>query len=118
MMQEKQMTTVDEKNIHVVGIDDVSSDDLDEVMKTLFQDPKLKETNLCSVNSINWARIMMQMVHFFYSYFCATQQDPNKKVYISIPSGAFGNGLAAILSVKMGNKKKKEAEEEDTKSTI
>lgn len=47
-----------------------TADDLDLVMKALFSDPKLVEKHrLCSINSINWSRIMSQIAHYFYAYY-------------------------------------------------
>lgn len=106
LTQEKQMTTVDEKNIHVIGVDNVTSDDLDDIIKSLFQDESFRtQYNLCSINSINWARISIQMVHYFYSYFRAlelTNSPDLSNIIFSVPSGAFGNGLAGIIACYMG----------------
>ena len=49
---------------------DGTSDDLDEPIKSVFMDPGVcKKYNLCSINSINWCRIMVQIAHYFYAYF-------------------------------------------------
>jgi threonine synthase len=66
------MTTISDSNTHVLCVDDSTSDDLDDILKSLFDDESFnKEHNLCSINSINWTRIMIQMVHYFWSYFRA-----------------------------------------------
>ena len=57
------MISVIEDNVHVFCVENSTSDDLDEVVKSLFDDQQFnKEHNLCSINSINWTRIMIQMV--------------------------------------------------------
>jgi len=106
-IQERQMTTVFDENVHVISMD-CPSDDLDDVVKVLFNDLEFKKKyNLCSINSINWVRIMMQMVHYFFSYFRVREQITSDKnsfpeVVFSIPTGAFGNGTAGLLAKLMG----------------
>ena len=58
-----------------------------------------KEKNLVAINSINWARILTQIVYYFYAYF---QSDIIDKVNFSVPTGNFGNVLAGFYALKMG----------------
>ena len=89
-IQELQMTTVLDDNVHCFGVDG-SSDDLDVPIKAVFADHEYTaNNNLCSINSINWARILVQIGHYFYCYFQMAKNvgDPVK---IVIPTGACGN---------------------------
>ena len=89
-VQELQMTTVMDKNVHVVSTEG-TSDDLDVPIKSCFTDHVYAEANdLCSINSINWARIMAQLVHFFYAYF-QTCKAVGETVKFVLPSGALGH---------------------------
>merc|ERR1719209_369698 len=100
-IQELQMTTVLEDNVHCFGVDG-SSDDLDVPIKAVFADPDYVEKhNLCSINSINWARILVQISHYFYCYFQMTERlgDP---VEIVVPTGACGNIASGYVAHSMG----------------
>ncbi|MCF8088163.1 MAG: threonine synthase [Desulfotignum sp.] len=102
--QELQMTTLSAGNIHPVAVENCpdGGDDLDLVVAALFADPQVKaRLRLSSVNSINWCRVMVQAIHYFYGYFraCDTLGDP---VVFSVPSGAFGNLFAGYLAKSMG----------------
>jgi threonine synthase len=102
--QERQMTCLDAPNVHPVGVENCpdGGDDLDRVVLNLFSDPDLKkELGLSSVNSINWCRVMVQSIHYFYGYFRACDRigDP---IAFSVPSGAFGNLFAGYLAREMG----------------
>ncbi|MCG8636745.1 MAG: threonine synthase [Desulfobacterales bacterium] len=102
--QEIQMTGLTAPNIHPVGVRNCpdGGDDLDRVVLDLFRDRDLKtRLNLSSVNSINWCRVMVQSVHYFYAYFRTCEQvgDP---IVFSVPSGAFGNLFAGYLAREMG----------------
>lgn len=100
-MQELQMTTVLDANTHVFQTEG-TSDDLDVPIKNCFTDDAYaKANNLCSINSINWARIMAQLVHFFYAYL-RTCKELGETVKFVIPSGALGHCAAGSLVHKMG----------------
>jgi len=102
--QARQMTTLNADNVHPLSVENCSDggDDLDLVISKLFSDVKLKEEmKLTSVNSINWCRVMVQAVHYFYGYFQVVNKIGDK-VSFSIPSGAFGNGFGAYLARAMG----------------
>jgi len=106
--QEGQMTGIRAANIHPVGVTNCpdGGDDLDRVVLSLFSDPERKaRLKLSSVNSINWCRVMVQSVHYYYAYFqiCAlTGQKIGSPTVFSVPSGAFGNLFAGYLAREMG----------------
>ncbi|XP_069832465.1 threonine synthase-like 2 isoform X2 [Dendropsophus ebraccatus] len=104
-IQERQMTTVIEDNVHVFAVDG-TSDELDEPIKKLFRDSDfVKRHNLMSTNSVNWARVMVQIAHFFYGYFkCLPAQDNDvlPPVEIVVPTGGAGNITAGCIAQKMG----------------
>ncbi|XP_053219033.1 threonine synthase-like 2 isoform X1 [Podarcis raffonei] len=104
-VQERQMTTVIEDNVHVF-ITEGNSDEIDEPIKELFADEDFsRRHNLMSLNSINWSRIMVQIAHFFYAYFrCAPSMDatPLPVVEVVVPTGGGGNLTAGCLAQKMG----------------
>lgn len=96
-LQELQMTTVREKNVHCLAIDG-SFDDCQRILKSIFNDIEFKRhASLGAVNSINWARIMVQIVYYVY----ATLRY-NEPVTFSVPTGNFGNILSAIIAMRMG----------------
>ena len=67
-IQERQMTTVLDPNIHNLAVEG-SFDDAQSIVKSLFNDPQLKRSRrLGAVNSINWARIMAQIVYYFHAW--------------------------------------------------
>lgn len=102
--QERQMTTLSADNVHPVGVENCADggDDLDFVVAKLFADDELKKKlNLSSVNSINWCRVMVQSVHYFYGYF-RTVDRIGDEVAFSVPSGAFGNLFGGYLARSMG----------------
>ncbi len=96
-LQELQMTTVRDPNVHCLAIDS-SFDDCQQILKTIFNDLEFKHrAHLGAVNSINWARIMVQIVYYVYA---ALQYDT--PVTFSVPTGNFGNILSALLAMQMG----------------
>jgi threonine synthase len=102
--QERQMTTLQDANIHPVGVSNCpdGGDDLDLVISKLYANKPFKEKlKLSSVNSINWGRIMMQTVHYFYGYLQVVETI-GEQVNMSVPSGGFGNLCAGGLARKMG----------------
>lgn len=104
-IQELQMTTVLKENVHVFGVEG-TSDELDEPIKAMFADAAFaRQHNLLSLNSINWARVLVQMAHHFYAYFqCAASLDtrPLPPVEVVVPTGAAGNVTAGCIAQKMG----------------
>ncbi len=102
--QERQMTTISAPNIYPVGVSNCpdGADDLDILIAELFADKELKESlNLSSVNSINWGRVMMQTVHYFYGYLKVVDR-VGELLNFAVPSGAFGNLCAGSLARGMG----------------
>lgn len=102
--QERQMTTLTDSNIHPVGVSNCSDgcDDLDLVIAKLYANiPFKNKVHLSSVNSINWGRVMMQTVHYFYAYLRVVDSI-GEEINISVPSGAFGNLCAGGIARKMG----------------
>ena len=102
--QERQMTTLSELNVHAVGVTNCpdGGDDLDAVIPKLYANQSFKsKLNLSSVNSINWGRIMMQTVHYFYGYFRIVDSI-DEQINVSVPSGGFGNLCAGGLARIMG----------------
>jgi len=98
------MTTLLQSNVRPVGVFNCSEggDDLDAVIARLYANLSFKEkVKLSSVNSINWGRVMMQTVHYFYGYLQVADYI-GETVNISVPSGAFGNLCAGGLARKMG----------------
>tara|TARA_B100001769_G_scaffold75048_1_gene56419 strand:- start:113 stop:1507 length:1395 start_codon:yes stop_codon:yes gene_type:complete len=99
-VQRKFMTTVQSNNIFNIAIKG-SFDDCQNIIKDIFRDDKFKKSyNLTAINSINWARIMCQMVYYFY---CISRIDTsNKKILFSVPTGNFGDILAGYIAKMMG----------------
>ncbi|MEM6378712.1 MAG: threonine synthase, partial [Bacteroidota bacterium] len=102
--QERQMTTLSHLNVNPVGVYDCpeGGDDLDAVINQLYANQAFKEkVQLSSVNSINWGRIMIQTVHYFYGYF-QVAKTIGDAVSMVVPSGGFGNLCAGGLAKRMG----------------
>lgn len=102
--QESQMTQLDEPNIRAVAVRECpdGGDDLDRVIARLMGDADTKKKySLSSVNSINWGRVMVQIVHYFYGYFRVTEY-LGQKLVISVPGGAFGNLCSGAIAMEMG----------------
>ena len=99
-IQRKLMTTVKEKNVFNVAIEG-NFDDCQNLVKSMFADKKFSSSiNMSGVNSINWARIIVQTVYYFYSYFQICKL--NEKINFSVPTGNFGDVYAGYLAKKMG----------------
>jgi threonine synthase len=100
-MQELQMTTVLDPNIHNLAIEG-TFDDAQAIVKRLFNDHEFKKNYyLGSVNSINWARILAQIVYYFYAWFQVSKDD-SELVSFVVPTGNFGNVLAGYYAKRMG----------------
>lgn len=97
--QQKQQLNAVRENVLSVEVDD-KFDVCQQLVKQAFSDPELKAFNLTSANSINIARVLAQMVYYFYLYF-RVAKFPEEIVY-SIPSGNLGNALACELARRMG----------------
>jgi threonine synthase len=100
-VQRRQMTTVPGDNIHNLAIEG-NFDDCQAMVKASFvADPFLPEDrSLVAVNSINWARIMAQIVYYFYA--AVALGGPDRPVSFSVPTGNFGDIFAGYLARQMG----------------
>ena len=97
-IQRKQMTCIDAKNVHAIAVDG-TFDDCQAIVKSLFNDaPVRAKYNLAAVNSINWLRILAQMVYYFYAY---SRFAPQKPCFV-VPTGNFGNVFAAYAAIRCG----------------
>ncbi|CAG7921644.1 unnamed protein product [Penicillium olsonii] len=105
-IQEAQMTTCTEQNVHNLAVTG-TFDDCQDIVKKLFGDDDTnKDVKLGAVNSINWSRILAQTVFHFWSYFSLARQSDSFTVGQPIrsvtPTGNFGNILSAYFATKMG----------------
>lgn len=99
-VQRRQMTTVDAPNVHNVALEG-TFDDCQNIVKALFADAKFREqANLSAVNSINWARIMAQVVYYFWA--AVNLGAPDRSVAFVVPTGNFGNVFAGFVASRMG----------------
>jgi threonine synthase len=99
-VQRRQMTTVLAPNVYNIAIDG-SFDDAQALVKAMFNDPAFKSRfNLSAVNSINWARLMAQVVYYFYA--AVRLGAPERPVAFSVPTGNFGDVFAGYVAAKMG----------------
>ncbi|MCW9033069.1 MAG: threonine synthase [Rhodospirillales bacterium] len=99
-VQRRQMTTIMSANVHNVAIEG-TFDDCQDMVKAMFNDEAYRDKlNLSAVNSINWARIMAQIVYYFYS--AAQLGSPHRDVAFSVPTGNFGNVFAGYCAQQMG----------------
>ena len=101
-IQELQMTSVLDDNVFNIAVNG-TFDDCQSLMKTVFADLDFKsEFSLGTVNSINWARIMAQVVYYFYSAFAVMKEKSAPSVAFSVPTGNFGDIFAGYLAYRMG----------------
>ena len=97
-IQRKIMTTIGSNNIYNIAIKG-TFDDCQKIVKDMFSENSFREKiNMSAVNSINWARIVCQVVYYFYSSF----KFQNKKINFSVPTGNFGDIYAGYVAKKMG----------------
>lgn len=101
-VQELQMTTVLDENVFNLAIDG-TFDDAQSIVKEIFGDLKFKEEHaLGAVNSINWARVLAQVVYYFYAWFRVNEQTGSKEFEVSVPTGNFGDIFAGYVAKQMG----------------
>ena len=99
--QQAQMFSLQDENIHNIAIDGVF-DDCQDIVKAVSNDLTFKrDYKIGTVNSINWARLMAQVVYYFAGYFQATKSN-TEKVSFTVPSGNFGNVCAGHVARSMG----------------
>lgn len=97
-IQRKQMTTIDSKNVYNIAVEG-TFDDCQNIVKAMFADVSFRDSvRLSAINSINWARILSQMV-----YYVSAQLRIGKPVSFSVPTGNFGNIFSAYAAKKMGS---------------
>ena len=96
-VQRRQMTTVDSPNVHTVAIEG-TFDDCQDLVKAMFNDAAFRARhNLSAVNSINWARVMAQIV-----YYVAATEHFGREIDVTVPTGNFGNVLSGWIARRMG----------------
>ena len=99
--QQAQMFSLQDENIHNIAVDGVF-DDCQDIVKAVSNDLDFKrQYKIGTVNSINWARLMAQVVYYFAGYFQATKSN-TEKVSFTVPSGNFGNVCAGHVARSMG----------------
>lgn len=99
-VQRRQMTTISEKNVHNLAVAG-TFDDCQNIVKSLFADSEFcNRHHLTAVNSINWARIMAQIVYYFYSALALGA--PARTVNFCVPTGNFGDIYAGYIAKKLG----------------
>ncbi|MEI7899881.1 MAG: threonine synthase [bacterium] len=102
VVQERQMTTVVDANVHNLAVDG-TFDDCQDIVKELFGDLHFRDTcKLGAVNSINWARVLTQIVYYFYAAFRVQATTGAKQVRFTVPTGNFGDIFAGYMALKMG----------------
>jgi len=100
-LQELQMTTVTDDNVHCLAVDG-SFDDCQTLMKAVFNDAEFKSRHaLGAVNSVNWARVLAQIVYYGYASLRHAAPD-GAGVSFCVPTGNFGNVFAGYLAKRMG----------------
>jgi len=99
-VQRRQMTTVDSPNVHNFAVEG-TFDDCQDLVKALFADEPFRDrVNLSAVNSINWARVMAQIVYYITT--AAQLTGGTAPVAFSVPTGNFGNVFAGYGAQRMG----------------
>ncbi len=99
-VQRRQMTTVIAPNVYNIAIDG-SFDDAQAIVKALFNDRAFNgRFTLSAVNSINWARLMAQIVYYFYA--AVRLGAPDREIAFSVPTGNFGDVFAGYAAAQMG----------------
>lgn len=106
-VQELQMVTVSEPNVHIYRTEG-NTDEQASVLKEIFQDKVfLQNHRVCSVNSINWVRIAAQSSYYVWAYLqlkhhTASGLPPGQDIGFIVPTGAFGNAMGGYLARLMG----------------
>ncbi len=101
-IQELQMTTVTDKNVFNLAIEG-TFDDAQSIVKEIFGDLEFKEQHaLGAVNSINWARVLAQVVYYFYACFQVSKETGAEQIDVSVPTGNFGDIFAGYIAKQMG----------------
>ena len=99
-VQRRQMTTVPSSNVYNIAVEG-TFDDCQDLVKAMFNDQPFRDRhNLSAVNSINWARIMAQIVYYFYAALQVRKGAGD--VAFAVPTGNFGNVFAGYAATQMG----------------
>ena len=99
-VQRKFMTTVNSSNVFNIALAS-NFDECQKFVKSMFADKDFSSSiNMSGVNSINWSRIVVQIVYYFFSYFKIATKD--EKINCSVPTGNFGDIYAGYIAKKMG----------------
>ena len=99
-VQRRMMTTANDNNVHALAVDG-TFDDCQALVKGLFNHHAFRDrVRLSGVNSINWARIVAQVVYYFTA--AATLGAPHRKVSFTVPTGNFGDIFAGYVAARMG----------------
>jgi len=99
-VQRRQMTTPSESNVHALAVDG-DFDDCQARLKDMFNDFEFRDgVRLAGVNSINWARVLAQVVYYFSS--AVSLRAPERQVSFTVPTGKFGAIFAGYISKRMG----------------
>ena len=100
-VQRKFMTSVDSPNVFNIALA-CNFDECQKFVKSMFADKNFSASiNMSGVNSINWARIIIQIVYYFYAYYRVTKEE-GEKINFSVPTGNFGDVYAGYIAKKMG----------------
>jgi threonine synthase len=101
-LQERQMTSVLDDNVHNIAVKG-TFDDGQRVLKEIFNDlPFKKEYSLGAVNSVNWARVLAQVVYYFDAAFRLRESTGCDQIQVSVPTGNFGDIFAGYVAMRMG----------------
>jgi len=99
-VQRKFMTTVDSKNVFNIALES-NFDECQKFVKSMFEDKNFSNSiNMSGVNSINWSRIVVQIIYYFFSYFKIAKKE--EKINYAVPTGNFGDIYAGYVAKKMG----------------
>jgi threonine synthase len=99
-VQQRQMTTTTASNVRTLAIEG-TFDDCQDLVKAMFNDAAFRDrVRLSGINSINWARIMAQIVYYFTA--AVSLGAPDRKVSFTVPTGNFGDVFAGYAAKRMG----------------
>jgi len=100
--QERQMTAVLDDNVFNIAVSG-TFDDCQNIMKSIFRDVEFKTRHaLGAVNSVNWARVLAQIVYYFYAGLKVMREEGCPEISFSVPTGNFGDILAGWYAARMG----------------
>ena len=107
-VQRRQMTTPDESNVHAIAMDG-DFDDCQARLKDMFNDFEFRDgVQLAGVNSINWARVLAQVVYYFST--AVSLGAPERKVSFTVPTGNFGDIFAGFIAKQTSRRRDRASE--------